>query len=175
VQPEPTGCNDTFPRKFDFVYVASGEPHKNHGNLLEAWRLLAEAGQRPSLALTLDANAFPDLSAYITQYAAQFSLDVVNLGCLPAGHIAALYGTARALIYPSTTESLGLPLIEASQRGLPVLAPELDYVRDVVAPVETFDANSPTSIARAVRRFLGVSEPLARMGTAEHFLAEAYR
>ena len=59
--------------------------------------------------------------------------------------------------------------------GLPVIAPELDYVRDVIQPAETFDPSSPLSISRAVRRFLHQPEPTARIGSAEDFLAEVLR
>jgi glycosyltransferase involved in cell wall biosynthesis len=162
-------------QSFDFVYVASGEAHKNHRNLLEAWRLLAEAGHRPSLALTLDAKAFPALCEHIAQFAAAHGLAVTNLGALPGEAVDALYRAAGAMIYPSTSESFGLPLIEAAQRGLPILASELDYVRDVVEPVETFNPNSPVSIARAVRRFLGDAELPLKVGTAAAFLDEVLR
>lgn len=176
VQPEEAALPlAAMERRFDFVYVASGEPHKNHRNLLAAWRLLKEAGHRPSLALTLDHKADPELTAYITQYAAAFDLDVANLGVLSRDRVVALYRSARAMIFPSTTESLGLPLIEASQYRLPILAPELDYVRDVVEPVETFDPASPTSIARAVKRFLGAAERPVVIGSGEEFLAEVCR
>ena len=175
VQPEDALPHAALERGFDFVYVSSGEPHKNHRNLLEAWRLLMEAGHRPSLALTLDDEVDAELSAYIKQYAAEFDLDVVNLGILSRVDVVALYRSARAMIYPSTTESLGLPLIEASRHQLPILAPELDYVRDVVEPAETFDPASPTSIARAVKRFLGAGELPAVIGTAEEFLAKVCR
>ncbi|MFY8043864.1 MAG: hypothetical protein ACOVOD_13160, partial [Rhodoferax sp.] len=40
-------------RRYDFIYIADGEAHKNHRRLLAAWCLLAEEGIRPSLALTL--------------------------------------------------------------------------------------------------------------------------
>ena len=45
-------------------------------------------------------------------------------------------------------------LLEARALGVPVLAPERDYVRDVCEPRQTFDPASPRSIADAVRRFL---------------------
>jgi glycosyltransferase involved in cell wall biosynthesis len=62
-------------------------------------------------------------------------------------------------------------LLEAASCGLPIVAAECDYVRDVVTPVETFDPESAVSIARAVRRFLGSPEPAVPVLTANHFLA----
>ena len=162
-------------KKYDFVYVASGEAHKNHSNLLEAWRLLADAGLKPSLALTINPQSFPLLSGEITRYTHEYGLNIVNLDQVPAMSISSLYQSSSALIFPSKTESLGLPLVEATQHGLPVLASELDYVRDVIEPVETFNPNSPVSIARAVRRFLGNVEPTVQMRSAEEFLAEVLR
>jgi len=177
--PERLSTTNTAPdainRKFDFVYVASGEAHKNHNNLIEAWRLIVETGYRPSLALTVDNEAHPTLCEHIDQASVKLGLAVTNLGKLSSEEVAALYQTAGALIYPSKSESLGLPLIEAAQSGLPILASELDYVRDLIEPVETFDPNSPLSIARAVRRFLGVAETPLDIGTAAAFLAEVLR
>lgn len=143
----PTG------QEFDFLYVASGEAHKNHAALIEAWGVLADEGFSPSLALTLAPESAPALCACVAQAAAR-GLRIQNLGVLPHDGVLALYRASGALIYPSSFESFGLPLIEARQAGLPILAPELDYVRDVTDPDETFDPRSPISIARAVRRHL---------------------
>ena len=68
-----------------------------------------------------------------------------------------------------------LPLIEAMYYGLSIIASELDYVRDVFVSVETFDPDSPVSIARAVRRFLGNAELTVQFHSAEAFLAEVLR
>lgn len=161
--------------KFDFVYVASGEPHKNHRTLLESWRLLAMEGFTPSLALTVNPDLYPNLCAEIDRNVTEGKLKIVNLGQVLATDIDTLYKSSGALVFPSKLESLGLPLIEASRLGLPILAPELDYVRDVVRPVETFDPESHISIARAVRRFLKDPSPLAQMFTAKEFLAEVFK
>jgi glycosyltransferase involved in cell wall biosynthesis len=142
---------------YDFVYVADGEAHKNHRTLLQAWALLADEGLRPTLALTLTSRD-GKLRAEVESARQARNLAIVDLGHMPRGEILALYERARALIFPSTSESLGLPLIEASRVGLPILAGELDYVRDVCTPQETFDPDSPVSIARAVKRFLGSRE-----------------
>jgi glycosyltransferase involved in cell wall biosynthesis len=85
-------------------------------------------------------------------------LRVVNHGVVTATRMAELYAASSALIYPSFFESFGLPLLEASAAGLPIVAAERDYVRDVVEPAETFDPTSAVSIARAVRRHLGRAE-----------------
>ncbi|MBF4990617.1 glycosyltransferase [Methylophilus sp. QUAN] len=162
-------------KKFDFLYVASGESHKNHLNLLEAWRILADADLRPSLALTVSSEAFPQLCAKIAKYTKEHSLDITNLNLIEPSKIHKLYQSASALIFPSTTESFGLPLIEAKQLEIPILAAELDYVRDVVEPIETFDPHSPISIARAVKRFLDQPEPTAKIHSAEEFLSEILR
>lgn len=163
--------NDTA-KKFDFVYVASGDAHKNHRSLLAAWCELAKAGHRPSLALTVDQKVYAELSAHISQCVAQHNLAIENLGSLPRSKIDELYRSSGALIFPSISESFGLPLVEAEKFQLPILAPELDYVRDVVMPKETFDPRSPMSIARAVRRYLGFPQEGLGITTAEQFLAE---
>jgi glycosyltransferase involved in cell wall biosynthesis len=140
---------------FDFLYVASGEPHKNHRHLIEAWCLLAAEGRFPSLAITVDETNFAGLCEWIEKKKSQYNLQLDNLGVLSHDQIKRLYQQAGALVYPSTFESFGLPLIEARQAGLPVLASELDYVRDVLDPEQSFDPESATSIARAVKRFMG--------------------
>lgn len=161
-------------RQFDFLYVASGEVHKNHAALIEAWGVLADDGVFPSLALTLAPEAAPSLCARVAQAAAR-GLRIQNVGVLPHDRLLAMYRASGALIYPSSFESFGLPLIEARQAGLPVLAPELDYVRDVTDPDETFDPRSPISIARAVRRHLEgrtqTPEPRGAEALLDHMLA----
>ena len=159
-------------KEFDFLYVASGEPHKNHRILIEAWCLLAEEGLFPSLKLTLDINNFAQLCSWLQQKIEQCRLNVENMGSLSYEQIGRLYSQSGALIYPSTFESFGLPLIEARQAGLPVLASELDYVRDVLDPEQTFDPDSAVSIARAVKRFMDVDEPDLPLLDAAGFLKE---
>ena len=98
------------------------------------------------------------------------SLKVANAGELSHQDVLLLYMKANAAIYPSTFESFGLPLIEARQAGLPVLASEMDYVRDVLDPEQSFDPESAISIARAVKRFMGKDEQTLPLLNAAQFL-----
>jgi glycosyltransferase involved in cell wall biosynthesis len=154
LDPRPSAPLSGAPR-WDFIYVADGQAHKNHRRLIQAWQSLAKSGLRPSLALTLGPRD-DGLAAELLRNAA--GLEVANLGELSRADVLALYRDAGALVFPSTVESFGLPLVEASAMGLPILAAELDFVRDVCVPVESFDPLSAISIARAVRRFLGEPE-----------------
>ena len=155
---------------FDFVYVASGEPHKNHLRLIQAWCLLAEEGLFPSLCLTLGDRRFAGLCREIEVMRQRYGLKVQNDGELSHHQVLALYSKSGAAIYPSVLESFGLPLIEARQAGLPVLASELDYVRDVLDPEQTFDPDSAASIARAVKRFMGLQEEPLPLRNATRFI-----
>jgi len=168
-QAQADGAHET-PAVHDFVYVGSGESHKNHRRLIDAWILLAREGCHPSLALTVDAAKFPDLCDWIETQKRIHYLRIENMGALPQSRVAELYKCSSALIYPSTLESFGLPLIEARNAGLAVLAAELDYVRDVLNPEETFDPNSAVSIARAVKRFRRMEEPALRIVDAGAFV-----
>lgn len=160
---------------YDFVYVASGEPHKNHRRLIEAWCLLAKEGIFPSLCLTLDEARFSKLCCFIAKMRQLHSVNIVNVGVLTHSEVSAVYYKSAAAIYPSQFESFGLPLIEARQAGLPVLASELDFVRDVLDPEQVFDPNSPTSIARAVKRFHGIEESPLPLLDAAQFWASIFR
>lgn len=167
--PPPPAVAVPAGQAWDFIYVADGEAHKNHRTLVQAWRLLAEQGLRPSLALTLSERD-AGLAAWVQAQASEQGLRITNLGPRPHADILALYRSAKALVFPSKGESFGLPLIEASQAGLPILAGELDFVRDVCAPTQTFDPSSAVSIARAVRRFLGEAEAPLEPALAVDFL-----
>jgi glycosyltransferase involved in cell wall biosynthesis len=152
--------------EWDFVYVADGLAHKNHRRLFESWSLLAAQGLRPTLALTLSARDLA-LKREVQRLRTQEALQIVDLGELPQTRVMALYRSARALIFPSLSESFGLPLIEAKHCGIPIIASERDFVRDVCRPVQTFDPLSPVSIARAVCRFLGEDDaPVVRVEPA---------
>ena len=155
---------------FDFLYVASGEPHKNHRRLIGAWCLLAKDGHFPSLCVTLDKTYFSELSELVELMKTRHGLSLDNLGVLPQDQIKLLYARVGALVYPSTFESFGLPLIEARQAGLPILASELDYVRDVLDPEQSFDPYSEISIARAIKRFMEIDELPLPLQNATEFI-----
>ena len=155
----------------NFIYVADGASHKNHEVLLKAWSLLAQENIYPSLVLTLTSRDI-SLKNTIKIISERDGLQIHDLGEISRDEVISLYSRSDALIYPSISESFGLPLIEASRAGLPIVASELDFVRDVCRPHETFDPNSPWSIARAVKRFLKIDELGVNVRSPSEFCSE---
>lgn len=156
--------------KFDFIYVATGEGHKNHLRLIDAFVILAKEGVYPSLCLTLDGSKYPLLTKIIEEKVNKYNLNIVNVGFMQKSDLITLYSNAGALLYPSTFESFGLPLIEAAEFNLPIVASELDYVRDIIEPTQTFDPDSPLSIARAVKRFMNLPDKMQQTKSPGEFL-----
>jgi len=162
-------------KKWDFLYVASGYPHKNHRCLIEAWISLSGEGITPRLCLTIDEETDRKLCEWIEDAAKKYGLNIYNAGQKSYESVADLYRNTKALIYPSLYETIGLPLIEARSAGLPVIASELDYVRDVVDPEQSFDPASEISIARAVKRFMGVAEKSLPLKDPGSFITEVLK
>lgn len=157
-----------YDKKYDFIYVADDGKHKNHVALINAWEQLAINGHAVTLALTLPINS--KLLSIIDIFNKKYGNLIINLGILSKDAVSQAYNESRALIYPSLVESFGMPLIEAQYFGIPILAGELDYVRDVAHPDETFNPCSSFSIYLAVLRFLGKADELIEVKKPVDFL-----
>jgi len=157
-------------KRVDFFYPSSGDPHKNHHNLVQAWIELAKEGHRPSLWVTLDPKVNCKLISEIESAVQSHKLQILNKGTLSPSLLQLAYLESRAVIFPSNCESFGRPLAEAQLFQLPVLASELDFVRDLFEPAQTFDPSSPRSIARAVKRHLGLGEARPEILSGRQFV-----
>lgn len=154
----------------DFVYLAAGTHHKNHKNLIKAWIYLSKEHVLPSLHLTVDER-YEEVLQLIQTAKDEFGAKIVNHGTLTHKEAMLLYAQSKAVIFPSLCESFGLPLLEAKKMKLPILASELDYVRDLVDPNESFDPSSERSIARAVKRFLKINNEKNKIYSAAELVS----
>lgn len=143
--------------KWDFIYIAADMPHKNHIKLIEAWEMLAKENIYPKLLLITDLSN-EKLKDSICKFKESGFSNLHVIKNQPYDKMLIELLRSKALIFPSLAESFGLPLLEAQQLNKPILASELDYVRDICSPVDTFDPNSSLSIARSVKRFLGYTD-----------------
>lgn len=139
-------------QKNTFIYASSGAEHKNHKNLLKAWGELNVQDYNPKLVLTI-----PDINVTLQDQINTLNnrgADIVNLGYLPFDTLKSIYLKTEFLIYPSLSESFGLPLIEAINFGCKILASDLPYVKAVVKPSLVFNPTDVNSITQVVKKCL---------------------
>lgn len=129
----------------EFVFISNPSPQKNYPALLDAWEYLLSKGHTPKLHVTIDDTAptFLDRVRMLNEGGARIENHVYI-------DPRELYFNCPYLIFPSIMESFGLPLIEAADSGMKVLASDLPYVYDVIKPSLTFDQSKPKAIATAV-------------------------
>lgn len=150
----PEMGHDEVAKAYDFCYVALGAEHKNHRTLLKALELL-DADTPLSIALTVPTDDTPELYAEVEACKSRLrNVRLDNLGRSSRSEVLRLYQQSRCLVFPSLLETLGLPLIEAHEMGLKVLASDLPYVYNSIENVATFDPYKAEDIADKMRRAL---------------------
>lgn len=149
-------CDETAEKTdkiFDFCYISLAHPHKNHLTLLKALEILAKQNVEMTIALTIEDDK-RELIEKIDQINAIGGVKIVNFGVVPKEKACNIYRQSKCLVFPSTSESFGLPLIEASKLGLCVISSNLPYTFEVVKPSSVFDPTSAEDIAKKMKIFL---------------------
>ncbi len=141
-------------KKNKFVYVSNFSNHKNHLKLFQAFKdACKERSCDIELNLTIDEKIY-NKSFYYTGKKPK-NLKIINHGIISTSQVREIYSSSEFLIFPSLNESLGMPLIEAIFDGCKVLAPNLNYVGQVIIPSLTFDPYSVSSISESIQYAVG--------------------
>ena len=77
----------------------------------------------------------------------------MNHGFVNFQEMATIYHKAKAIVYPSFNESLGLGIVEGLYAGCDIVASDLPFTHAICKPSEVFDPHSPESIASAILRY----------------------
>ena len=147
------------------LYVGRLGREKNIGSLKRVLREMP--GVR--LALVGDGPARRELEEEFAGMPAIFS------GTRRGAELTAAYASADALVFPSTTETLGLAMLEALSSGLPVVAARAGAAHEVVEEGVNgllYDPEDRDSIVGTVRAVLEDASLRARLAQGARATAE---
>ncbi|MBR3645075.1 MAG: glycosyltransferase [Lachnospiraceae bacterium] len=115
-----------------FIYPATPLRYKNHTVILRALDYLTKSN--PGLTGRIKVIFTVPTNSFVAKSVQKLGLDSV-VECtenIPYEELLSYYKCSDALLFPSKIESFGLPLIEAALFGIPVIASELPYAREVL-------------------------------------------
>jgi glycosyltransferase involved in cell wall biosynthesis len=137
--------------------VASLEPRKNFGRLLDAWNALGHAtGAQQLVVVAAEGWRQGRVRRRLERMTGDGS--VVKIGHVSDTLLAALYRRATVFVFPSLAEGFGLPVAEAMACGAPVVTSKASSMPEVAGDAALLvDPEDTDEIAAAVARLLGDS------------------
>jgi glycosyltransferase involved in cell wall biosynthesis len=124
--------------------VSSSSPNKNFNAVIQAIRLLGDQAPPCVFVGQKYAKVFSGLDIDASH--------VTELGYVSDEALAALYGRALCLVYPSFYEGFGLPPLEAMTFGTPVVVSNSSSLPEVCAEAALYcDPSDPQTLADAIR------------------------
>ncbi len=162
------------------LFLGAIEPKKNLKRLIEAF--LLSGVDIPLLMAGPLGWLYEDDLALIKVVAGSNDghPPVRRLGYLPRRHMVALMQCARFLVFPSLYEGFGLPVLEAMQLGIPVLASDVGALQEVAGEAAVLiDPLDVAVMASAIRCLDGDGDLLAELARrgpqqAAKFSQESY-
>lgn len=140
----PGGASDASPRLLaalgpaSFLMVGTLEPRKGHGKVLDAFERLWERGVDARLLVIGREGWLVDGLVRRLRGHAELGRRLHWLEDADDGELMAAYRRATALVAASRGEGFGLPLVEAQQAGLPVIAADIPVFREVAGDTARF-------------------------------------
>ena len=123
------------------------EPRKNHAMLLDAFERVWRTHPQSRLVIVGRFGWMcNDLVKRILHHA-QYARSLFLFTNLSDAELAYCYEHATAFVFPSHAEGFGLPIVEALQHGLPVMASDIPIHREVVSDFcAYFDQHDPEEL-----------------------------
>lgn len=131
--------------------VSTVHPHKNWETLIDAFAALVREGSELHLAVSgLPGKAWAGVKDKADK--ARLSERVHLLGWQPRERLIGLFKFAEALVFPSTFEGFGMPVLEAMAAELPVVCSNIPPLREIAdGSAHFFDPASSDDLAAVLR------------------------
>ncbi len=145
------------------LFVSTIEPRKNVVGVLRAFELLAEWGYRGQL-LIVGRWGWRTETIRSELEASPVRDRIFHLDYVERERMAAVYGQARALLFPSWLEGFGLPILESMACGTPVVTSGRSAMPEVAGPAGVYvDPESAHGIATGVSSLLEDADHCERL------------
>lgn len=141
-----------------FLAVGTLEPRKGYEQLLYAFEELWQEGHEANLAIVGKKGwMVEDLCKKIAVHP-KLNRKLFWFDAISDEYLESIYKASSCLIAPSEAEGFGLPLIEAAQKSLPIIARDIPVFREVAQEHALYFENSmqPSSIKKAVLQWLAL-------------------
>jgi glycosyltransferase involved in cell wall biosynthesis len=139
------------------LVVGTLEPRKAHAQALDAMELLWQRGVDLNLVFVGKAGWLTEALALRVRRHHQLGHRLFWFDRASDALLAQLYDRCTALLAPSQGEGFGLPLVEAAQHGLPIIARDLPVFREVAGEHAFYFAGlSGDELASAIDRWLAL-------------------
>ena len=129
-----------------FLFVGAIHPRKNLANILRAFVQFKQQTQSNIKMLIAGRRAWQSQEAFEVYENMPFRDEVIFLGHLEVGELAAVTGAAFALVYASFFEGFGIPIVEAMTCQVPVITSDVSSMPEVAGNaallVQPHDAHS---------------------------------
>ncbi len=154
----PEGAHELLDRlkgHANFLMVGTLEPRKGHKQALEAFDQLWHDGVDVNLIIVGRRGWLVDLLAERIQSHKQAGVKLFWLGQISDEYLEKIYAASTCLLAASEGEGFGLPLVEAAQHRLPIIARDLPVFREVAGDsVYYFSGVSAFELAECIKRWL---------------------
>lgn len=139
--------------------VSTLSPHKGHAQVLDAFEYLWHTGVVANLVIVgKQGGQVEDLAARLRTHS-ELNKRLFWLEGISDEYLQKVYAASTCLIAASHGEGFGLPLIEAAQHKLPIIARDIPVFREVAgAHAWYFNACKGTDLANSVTDWLACHE-----------------
>lgn len=151
------------------LMVGTVEPRKGQGQALAAFERLWEAGREANLVIVGKTGWHVEELTKRLRNHPQAGKRLFWLEGISDEFLDQIYEACDVLLAASEGEGFGLPLIEAAQKGIPLLVRDLPVFREVAGAAADYFANStdPAAIVAALEKWLAERGKPAADGAAK--------
>ena len=158
-----------------FVLIGTIEARKNHLLMFQVWAdLVARLGSGAPDLIVIGQRGWEAKEAIaILDNPGRLQGHIQELSLCDDKMMSRLLASARAMLMPSFVEGFGLPLVEALQQGIPVIASNLPVFREIAGNIPTYlDPNDRQAWVKAVLDYtIDGSERRRQLKAATEFRA----